>query len=343
MKAIRLDEVGPPENLKLVNMPIPEIDENGILIKVACAGLTYADAELRRGTYYLPTALPHFPGREVSGTIEKIGANVTDWKPGQRIMAMVLTGGGYAEYVHASTKKHTLPDGTAVPASDILALPDTVSFSQGLVYLINYRLAHILFHGYVAIPPSASVLIHGAAGGFGSVTTMIARTNGNNVIALSRTAEEVEFCRANGANYSLNVSEVDYVAEVLKITGGKGVDYSLNGVSGDTLDKDAHAVKTFGEIIIYGYAGGRSKFNPWITNKTLTVKSFSANDFLGGPAMKRANEAMYECFRSGVVADVSKTFSLADAPAAHAWIDSGKVMGKIAFKVQGDGCQAVAN
>jgi NADPH2:quinone reductase len=235
--------------------------------------------------------------------------------------------------VHASTKNHTSPDGIDFPASDIFVLPDRVSFSQGLVYLINYRLAHILFHSYVAIPPSASVLIHGAAGGFGSVTTMIARANGNNVIALSRTAEEVEYCLANGATHSLNVSEVDYIAEVLKITDGKGVDYSLNGVSGDTLDKDAYAVKTFGEIIIYGYAGGRSNFNPWLVNKTLTVKTFSANDFLDGPAMKRANDAMYECFRTGIVADVSKTFSLADAPAAHAWIDSGKVMGKIALRI----------
>jgi len=332
MKAIRLDAIGPPENLKLVDRPIPEIDDDGILIKVECAGLTYSDCELRRGTYYLKTALPYFPGREVSGTIEKIGANVTGWKPGQRIMAMVLTGGGYAEYVHASTRNYTFPGGINFPAADIFALPDNVSFSQGLVYLINYRLAHILFHSYIAIPPSASVLIHGAAGGFGSVTTMIARANGNTVIALSRTAEESEFCLANGADQSLNVSEIDYVAEVLKITGGKGVDYSINGVSGDTLDKDAHAVKTFGEIVIYGYAGGRSKFNPWAVNKSLTVKTFSADDFLRGPALKQANEAMYECFRNGNLADVTKTFDLADAPAAHAWIDSGKVMGKIAFK-----------
>ena len=237
------------------------------------------------------------------------------------------------EYVHASTRNYTFPGGTTFPAADIFALPDNVSCSQGLVYLINYRLAHILIHSYLAIPPSASVLVHGAAGGFGSVTTMIARANGNTVIALSRTAEEVGFCVANGADHSLNVNEVDYVAEVMKITGGKGVDYSLNGVSGETLDRDAHAVRTFGEIVIYGYAGGRSHFNPWAANKSLTMKTFSADDFLRGPALKRANEAMYECFRSGDVADVTRTFSLADAPAAHAWIDSGRVMGKIAFKI----------
>src|SRR3990172_4124032 len=253
MKAIRLDEIGPPENLKLVEIPIPEIDEKGILIKAECAGLIYADCELRRGTYYLKTALPYFPGREVSGTIERVGANVTDWKPGQRVMALVLSGGCYAEYVHASTRTYTFPNGTTFPAAEVFALPDHVSFSQGLVYLINYRLAHILFHGYIAIPPSASVLVHGAAGGFGSVTTMIARANGNTVIALSRTADEREFCLANGASHSLNINDVDYVDEVKKITGGKGVDYSINGVSGDTLDKDAHAVRTFGEIVIYGY------------------------------------------------------------------------------------------
>jgi len=334
MKAIRLDEVGPPENLKLVDKPVPEIGEDGILIKVECAGLTYSDCELRRGTYYIKPDLPYFPGREVSGTIERIGANVTGWKPGQRVMAMVLSGGCYAEYVHASTRNYTFPSGVTFPAAEIFALPDHVSFSQGLVYLINYRLAHILFHSYLAIPASASVLVHGAAGGFGSVMTMIARANGNTVIALVRTAEELEFCLANGANHGLDVNNVDYVAEVKKITGGKGVDYSLNGVCGDTLDRDVHAVKTFGEIVIYGYAGGRSKFNPWTATKSLTVKTFSADDFLSGPALKLANEAMYECFDSGVIADVTRTFDLADAPAAHAWVDSGKVMGKIALKVR---------
>ena len=333
MKAIRLDEIGPPENLKLVEIPIPEIDEKGILIKAECAGLIYADCELRRGTYYLKTALPYFPGREVSGTIERVGANVTDWKPGQRVMALVLSGGCYAEYVHASTRTYTFPNGTTFPAAEVFALPDHVSFSQGLVYLINYRLAHILFHGYIAIPPSASVLVHGAAGGFGSVTTMIARANGNTVIALSRTADEREFCLANGASHSLNINDVDYVDEVKKITGGKGVDYSINGVSGDTLDKDAHAVRTFGEIVIYGYAGGRSSFNPWTANKSLTVKTFSADDFLTGPALKRANEAMYECFDTGMLADVSRTFGLAEAASAQALIDSGMAMGKIALKI----------
>ena len=334
MKAIRLDQTGPPENLKLVDIPIPEIDEDGILIKADCAGLIYADCELRRGTYYLKTDLPYFPGREVSGTIEKVGANVTQWAPGQRVMAMVLSGGCCAEYVHASTRPYTFPNGSTFPAAEIFALPDRVSFTQGLVYLVNYRLAHILFHSYVAIPPSATVLVHGAAGGFGSVTTMIARANGNNVIALSRTAEECEFCLANGAHHSLNVTDVDYVDEVMKITAGKGVDCSINGVSGDTLDKDAHAVRTFGEIVIYGYAGGRSSFNPWTANKSLTVRTFSADDFLRGPAMKRAIDAMYACFDSGEVADVSRTFDLAEAAAAQALIDSGLAMGKIALKIE---------
>jgi NADPH2:quinone reductase len=119
----------------------------------------------------------------------------------------------------------------------------------------------------------------------------------------------------------------------MKITNGTGADYSINGVSGDTLDKDAHAMKTFGEIVIYGYAAGRASFDPWVADKSLTVKSFYADDFLGGPALPNANEAMYECFRSGQIADVTRIFELADAPAAHELIDSGKSMGKIALKI----------
>ena len=332
MKAIRVDELGPPKNLKVVEVETPEPGDDEVLIKVARAGIIYADCELRRGTYYLETKLPWFPGREVAGTIEAIGANVKGLKLGMRVVALVLGGGGYAEYVLTSTKSYTFPSGITVPAGEILELPEPVSYSQGLVYMINFRLAHILFHAYIDIQPEASVLIHGAAGGFGSVLTMIAAANGNEVIALSRTSEEVAFCRANGAQHCLNTTTTDYVEEVLRITNGAGVDYSINGVSGRTLNEDPRALKTFGEIIIYGYAGGKTKFDPWQVSKCVTLKTFSADDFLAGDAMKSATDAMYRSFNERPIADVTQTYALEDAPSAHQALEDGRAIGKIALQ-----------
>src|SRR5690554_6181737 len=104
MRAIRLDELGAPENLKLVERPVPDVGSADILIRTELAGMIYADAEARKGTYYSETKLPWFPGREVAGVVEAVGSEVEHIKPGDRVMALVFTGGCYAEYVVAPTK-----------------------------------------------------------------------------------------------------------------------------------------------------------------------------------------------------------------------------------------------
>ena len=135
MRAVRLDEVGPPENLKLVDAPIPEVGPDDVFIRVELAGLIYGDAEARKGTYFSRTATPWFPGREAGGQIVAVGTNVTRWRTGDRVMALILSLGCCAEYVIASTTPKIITGGYWVPPADIIALPATVSFAQGLVYL----------------------------------------------------------------------------------------------------------------------------------------------------------------------------------------------------------------
>ena len=151
MRAIRLDAVGPPENLALVEIDRPELTPDGILIRNAYAGIIYADAEARRGTYYRETKCPWFPGREAAGIVEAIGRDVRGIKPGERVAALVLAGGCYAEYVLARTSLQTGPGGHTVPPSDVVRLPPEVSFTQGLVYLVNFRLAHLLVNAWARL------------------------------------------------------------------------------------------------------------------------------------------------------------------------------------------------
>ncbi len=167
MRAVRLDEVGPPENLKVVERSIPEVGPDDVLIKVGMAGLIYGDAEARRGTYFSRTVTPWYPGREAAGVVAAVGANVTAWKPGDRVVALILALGCCAEYVIAPTTPRPLPSGYTAPPADIIALPDNVSFGQALVYIINFRLAHLLFHGSSKTPAGATVLVQGASGGMG--------------------------------------------------------------------------------------------------------------------------------------------------------------------------------
>jgi NADPH2:quinone reductase len=332
MKAIRLEEIGAPENLTICDRPQPEVGEDAVLIDVALAGLLYADTEQRRGTYYKPTILPHYPGREAAGVIARVGPAVEKFRPGQRVAALVLEGGCYAEQVAARTGPYTFPNGVRVPAADILVLPDRVGFGQGLVYLTNFRLAWMLYHDYARVAPGATVLIHGAAGGFGSVLTQIALEGGARVIALCRTREQANYAGSIGAQIPLNVEEVDYVAATLEATEGRGADFSLNGVGGATLDTDPQALRTFGEMIVYGYAGGKRKVDIYGISKSISIKSYSADDFVGGEGMKRATATLYEWFERRPLLDVSRVFPLAEAPAAHRWLEEGHSFGKVALK-----------
>lgn len=332
MRAVRLDEVGPPENLKVAERPVPEVGPDDVLIKVELAGLIYGDAEARRGTYFSKTLTPWFPGREAGGYIEAVGANVTGWKPGERVIALVLSLGCCAEYVLASTRPQTLPNGYSIPPADIIRLPETVSFSQGLVYLVNFRLAHLLFHGSSRVPPGASVLVQGASGGMGSMVTQLARAQGSPVIATCRRPVEEDFLRGLGADHVINVTHTDYVQAVLEITGGKGVAYSFNGVGGDTLNTDVQALAPFGEIQAYGYVAGKKPFDVFRAAKCVTLKTFSADDFFPTPMFPAATAAMQAWFESGPMIECGAILPLDKVVEANRLLDRGDVLGKIALR-----------
>lgn len=332
MRAVRLDEVGPPENLKLVERPIPEVGPDDVLIKVGAAGLIYGDTEARRGTYFSRTVTPWYPGREAAGVIEAVGGNVTGWKPGERVVALVLTLGCCAEYVLASTVPRPLRNGHTAPPADIIALPDGVSFSQALVYVINFRLAHLLFHGSSRTPRGATVLVHGASGGMGAMITQLAKAHGCPVIATCRRDVEADFLSGLGADHVINVTEADYVAAVLEITGGRGVPFIFNGVGGETLDTDVDALARFGEIQAYGYVAGKKPFDVFRVGKTMALKTFGADDFFPTEMFPAATRAMLDWFAAGPLLEPGAVLPLDEVVEAHRRLDRGDVLGKIVLR-----------
>jgi NADPH2:quinone reductase len=333
MRAVRLDEVGPPENLKLVERPIPEVGPDDVLIKVGMAGLIYGDSEARRGTYFSRTVTPWYPGREAAGVVAAVGANVTAWKPGDRVVALILALGCCAEYVIAPTTPRPLPNGHTAPPADIVALPDNVSFGQALVYVINFRLAHLLFHGSSKVPSGSTVLVQGASGGMGAMVTQLARAHGCPVIATCRRGVEEAFLHGLGADRIINVTETDYVARVMEITGGKGVPFIFNGVGGETINTDLDVIAPFGEIQAYGYVAGKQPFDLFRVGKTMALKTFAADDFFSTPMFPAATAAMAEWFRSGRLIDPGAVLPLDEVAEAFRRLESGEVLGKIALEL----------
>src|SRR5262245_6699466 len=332
MRAIRLDVVGPPENLALVEVDRPELTADGVLIRNAYAGMIYADAEARRGTYYRETKCPWFPGREAAGIVEAVGRDVRGFERGERIAALVLAGGCYAEYVLARTAPQVGPGGRMVPPSDLVKLPPEVSFTQALVYLVNFRLAHLLVHAWARLKSDARIVVHGASGGMGSMILQLGRELGCESIALVRTEAEAEFCRRIGASQVVVTTRTDYVEEVLHLTGGAGATHSFNGVGGDTINRDPRMLAPFGELHCYGYVAGKVPFELFATDRTLSIKTFNADNFLGTAHFAAATEAMHRWFASGPLLDAGEVFPLARAADAHRAIEAGNVLGKIVLQ-----------
>jgi len=320
MKAIELREFGPAENFRVVEAPIPEPAVDEVLIEAEAAGIIFADTQMRRGDYVNLPSLPFVPGREVAGTIKKVGDQVTTFDEGERVVAHMHTG-GYAEYAAASAEK-------------VLRLSDRVSFLEGLVYHINLRIAYLCYYTFGKIERDATILLHAAAGGIGTLITQIAKRRGNNtIIALVSSDEKLEYCLENGADYAINYTATDYVEEVLRITDGQGADVSLNSVGGSTLRTDPEAIRPLGRWVIYGYAAGKDFIDPYevIMPKSLTVSIFSVYTVREGEEYRQATEFMNEWLQTEELISVTRTFPLDEVIAAHHWIEGQHSIGKIAL------------
>jgi NADPH2:quinone reductase len=321
MRAVQLDQFGPAERLKVVDIPIPHPGRGEVLVKVEASGVIFADTQMRRGDYVnLPESFPFIPGREVSGTVVKVGEGVTNIVPGTRVTADMHTG-GYAEYALAETK-------------NLICLPGRVSFLEGVVCHVNLRIAYLCYFTFGQIQPGEVILLHAAAGGIGTLFTHIAKRRGDNtIIALSSSDEKLAYCKANGADFIVNYRKADYVNEVLRITGGKGVDVSVNSVGGTTFATDPLVICSRGRWIIYGYAGGKRLIDPYpvIMPKSLTLSVFSVYTVKESQEYRQATEFLMEWLETEDLVSVTKTFPLEEVTAAHDWIENQHSFGKIAL------------
>jgi len=314
VKAIRIDELGPLENLKLVDMEIPEPGPNEVLIKTEVIGVMFADARL-----YEADKFPHVPGQEVTGIVAKVGEDVTDLREGMRVGAWTGTG-AYAEYAVAN-------EGLT------FELPDHVSFQDAIVYQSNFIVAYAHYSVSGKVKSDDTLLIHAGAGGVGTLLTHIAKKHGNTVISLCSTEEKCRYCLSNSADYAINYREVDYVDEVLKITDGKGVDVSFNSVAGPTFETDFNAIRPFGRWVIYGYAGGRAPLSADAIDalrvRSLDVKVASIMTLFGTSHFSEIIAYFKEWVATEKLLSPSKVYQLDQAVEALKFIAGQQSIGKV--------------
>lgn len=322
MRAITVTEPGPPENLVATDVDKPRPGPGEVLIKVAAAGVNRADLLQRQGNYPPPPGASDIIGMEASGTVDELGADVSDWEQGQEVCAL-LAGGGYAEYVTVPAG-HLLPVPNGVDLVDAAALPEVAC-----TVLSNLKRTAHLRSGEL-------LLLHGGASGIGTHAIQWAKELGATVAVTAGSSDKLEFCRRLGADITINYHDDDFL-EVIKSHGGANVILDIIGAK--YLDRNVSALAKDGRLVVIGMQGGaKAELNIGALlakRGTIHATALRGRSLQDKAAIVADTVATtWPMISAGKVKPVvGKRFSLSDAAAAHTLLDSGKVAGKVLLTV----------
>jgi NADPH2:quinone reductase len=310
MRAVVISEFGGPEQLRLVeDAPVPEPGDGQVLVKVAHAGINYADTHARENSYLSSYELPLTPGGEVAGEVD-----------GKRVVALTGTG-GYAEYAVA-------------PAAAVFPLPDEVSDAQALALVIQGLSAWHLLKTSARLEEGESVVVHAAAGGVGSLAVQLAKRFGaGRVIASASSEEKRALALELGADAAVDPNAEDLNAALREANGGAKVDVVLEMAGGRVFDQSLRALAPFGRLVTYGQASreGNTVESGALMARSQAVVGFWLVHCFGRPGM--IAEPMQELFGRVASGDQrvieGEVYPLSEARRAHEEMQARRTQGKL--------------
>ncbi|HEU0218264.1 MAG TPA: NADPH:quinone oxidoreductase family protein [Stellaceae bacterium] len=258
MRALICREWGGIDGLELGEMGVPQPSADEVLIRVKATAVNYADAIMVAGRYQTKPKLPFSPGLETAGVIEACGRDVTGFKKGDRVMA-ILAYGGLAEYAVA-------------PAAETFRIPEGMGWFEAGAFPVAYTSSHVAIRWQGRLEPGETMLVLGAAGGVGLTAVEIGKAMGARVIAAASTAEKLAVAVEHGADATINYATEKLTERVMALTGDKGVDVCFDPVGGDLFDAALSSLAWGGRILLVGFVGGI----PQIPANRLLVKHRAA-------------------------------------------------------------------
>lgn len=325
MIAIEISTPGGPEVLVPVDRPRPACSAGEVVIKVAAAGVNRPDVVQRLGHYPPPPGASDIPGLEVAGTIDEVAPDVTNWRRGDAVCALV-SGGGYAEYC-AAPAPQCLPVPRGIDLVHAGAIPET-TFTVWTNVFERGRLQK-----------GETLLVHGGSSGIGTTAIQLARAFGARVLTTAGSDEKCAACEALGAERAINYRTADFVAAVREATGGRGADVVLDIVGGDYLQRNIDSLARDGRLVHIGQLGGaKAQINLGpvlrnrltITGSTLRPRSVAEKGAIAQELLKH----VWPVFESGAIkVIVDRTFPLSQAADAHRVMEASTHVGKLVLTV----------
>ena len=242
MRAVIASEPGGPEVLTVSDLPDPSPGPDEIVIDMAGTAVNRADTLQRQGNYPPPPGASDVLGLECSGVISAVGSSVTDWSVGDEVCAL-LAGGGYATKVLAPSAQ-VMPVPAGVDLVTAGGLPEVACTVWSNVFML------------AGLQRGETLLVHGGAGGIGTMAIQLASALGSRVITTAGSASKLEVCRSLGADVTINYKEQDFVEEVDAATDGTGADVILDNMGASYLDRNLSVLATEGRLVIIGMQGG---------------------------------------------------------------------------------------
>ncbi len=316
MKAILVHEFGGPEVLKLEEVPTPRPAAGQVLVRIHAAGVNPYDTYMRNGTYPVKPPLPYTPGSDAAGIVEAVGEGVTKVKKGDRVYTAKTQTGAYAEY-------------TLTLESQVHPLPAKITYPQGAGIWVPYGTAYHALHQSTKARAGETLLIHGASGGVGIAAAQIASAMGMTVLGTAGTERGLELAKREGAHHVFNHTKPDYREQILKTTGGLGVNLILEMLANVNLGHDLKLLATHGRVIVIGSRGDITISPRDIMSRRGSIHAFT----LWG-----ITEAEEKEIHAGILAGlengtqrpvVGKEIPLAEAPRAHKEVLEPGAFGKI--------------
>jgi NADPH2:quinone reductase len=325
MTGIALNGKGGPEVLQPQSMAVPKPGSGQILVRVAAAGVNRPDVQQRMGAYPPPPGHSPLPGLEIAGEVAAVGPGAARWKVGDQVCALV-NGGGYAEYCIAEDVQ-ALPIPKGIAMSEAGGIPETAFTVWNNVFERG------------ALEAGDWFLVHGGTSGIGTTAIQLAKAFGARVIATAGSADKCQVCRDLGADHAVNYKTDDFVAVIKDVTGGHGVDVTLDMVGGDYTERNIAAAAEDGRIVqIATLAGPMTTFTlPRLMMKRLTLTGSTLRPRTRevkarfARALEKKVWPLYASGRVKVIMD--STYPLAQASEAHRRMETSQHVGKIVLTV----------
>ena len=326
MKAWQVSEWCEPEQMRLIDIEPPEPQFGEVRIRNHAAALNFFDILQIQGKYQVRPPLPFTPGAEVAGVVDAVGTGVDHLAVGDRVMGSGGLG-GFAEF-------------TVTPAARTFRIPQSMDFAAAAAMQIVYLTSYLALKVRAAIKAQEWLLVHAAAGGVGSAAMQLGKAFGARIIATAGTADKVDFCLAQGADYAFSYREPNWVDRVKEITEGHGADVIYDPVGGDVFDLSTKCIAAEGRLVVIGFAGGRI---PSIAANRILLKNMSVvGCYWGGYlehhpgflAQAQAQAELFTLYEAGQVKPViSQAYSLTDAAIALRALAERKTYGKVVLKI----------